>query len=613
MEPPAEVEVAGPLTVQATRLWWEEGVAFAEGEVVVSWGEERVTAARATWSPGRLVLEDGAWTRAEGTLRFARAELVAGEARFEAAAVDAGGPRLLAARLGIPEEGDWSAEGVEVWPCACPDGGDPALSLRAREARLAPDRVVVARGVTVRLFGVAVGWAPRLAVSLAPERFRVGVPEVGWGDEGLVLAWSGGATLDGWRLRGGPALLSERGVRGRVEVDGPWAAGRGDLGWDWKEAAWRGALRTTGGVHRSTRLGWEVDAVTDPAWGDDYDVDYVSRGVAWRESRLTAGWGPERLTVHLPDDGGVDARVTQRLRYELGGPVAVAPRAELGWVGSTGSGEGQGVALGGLDARLRHTLGPVSVGGAGDAGGWLGTAGEAGAFARGGAEGALALWGEVGRTRVQGWVGGRATGEAATGPASFGDGLAVRVLDPPPPWAAGPYGRAETVLGATVISAEAWARWTDAGFEPSGQARVSGGPWSLEAGAEPERQWGRGAARLGALSAGVGGVHEGEVALAWGEADLAPGRARVGGSLAWDLAAGSWSGADARVGYDDGCVAIGLRAGFSPDRALPDLGLAAEVRGGRRGRGVAPDPSVPQSRQAIVEPGEPASPLSPQK
>lgn len=577
MEPAGEVAPVDPVTVTAPRIRWEDGTAIAEGGVEVRWDDQRLFAARATWTGDRLRLEDGEWRRPDGTLRFARAEVVGRTVVVDDAVLE-GEARLGAERVTVEETGPWAADRASLWPCACADGGAPALTLGAREAEVEPGEVVVARGVTVRLFGVPVGWVPRVRVAMAPERFRVGVPELGWGDEGVAVAWSGGATIDGWRVDGGPALLSGRGVRARARVDGPWADGRGEVGWDWETESWRGALRSVGGRHDRVRLGWDVDAQSDPDYADDYDVDYVTRGVAWRVSRGTVGWGPERFSVDLPDDGGADARVVQRLRYEVGGPVAVAPRTELGWVGSTATGTGNGVALGGVDARFRHTLGPVSVGLGGDGGGWLGTAGEAGAFARGEAEATLAIWGEVGRKRVQGWLGGRASGDAWTGSRVYGDGLGLRTVDPPPPWAAGPVGRAETGLGGTVVAAEAWGRWTEAGFEPVGQARVSGGPVTLEARAEAARQWGRVRVDLGGVDLGGGVLHDGGLALGWGDAGLGWRRARGGGSLAWDLGAGSWSGAGARLGYDDGCVAVGVSAAFSPDRALPDLGVKVELR-----------------------------------
>ncbi|MFN7145275.1 MAG: hypothetical protein ACK4YP_15990, partial [Myxococcota bacterium] len=119
---------------------------------------------------------------------------------------------------------------------------------------------------------------------------------------------------------------------------------------------------------------------------------------------------------------------------------------------------------------------------------------------------------------------------------------------------------------------------------PTVSARIQADP-GVQAG---EVRWMPGAVTLAAGTArtgGGGGVAggasppaPGALWLAWGDAGLALGRLRTGGGVAWDLGAAAFSGADARLGYDDGCVAATVSARFSPDRAVPDVGFAATFR-----------------------------------
>jgi len=82
----------------------------------------------------------------------------------------------------------------------------------------------------------------------------------------------------------------------------------------------------------------------------------------------------------------------------------------------------------------------------------------------------------------------------------------------------------------------------------------------------------------GPVTLAAGSAHARTLWLGWGDASLALGRFRTGAGLAWNLYAGAYSGADARLGYDDGCASAMLSARFAPDRALPDFGLALTLR-----------------------------------
>jgi hypothetical protein len=52
----------------------------------------------------------------------------------------------------------------------------------------------------------------------------------------------------------------------------------------------------------------------------------------------------------------------------------------------------------------------------------------------------------------------------------------------------------------------------------------------------------------------------------------------LGGSLAYDVVGGQFSGAGLQSGYDDGCTALLINAAISPDRLLPDFGAQLRLR-----------------------------------
>lgn len=575
------------LTLLADRVLWAGDEVRAEGHVTLVVGPDTLTAEAATWhrASGVVTLDAGAWARADGTLTFEAATVAladrAADLRVVQAAAD---PWSLTADALAVGEGAWTGTGVRLTPCACDDGGPPAITFAAATAEVRPGEVAILRGGTIRVFDLPVVPVPAWRVPLDEGRFRLGVPEVGWGEQGLLLGWSGRATVDGWRISGGPAWRATQGPRLRGAAERAGGAGvaattvRAELGWDEAAGAARGALLARAGAHGEARHALAVDATTDPRYAEDYAVDWVARGVSWRESRALAAWGPLRLALRAPDDAGADTLFAQRLRWELGEgrAAAMAPRAELGFVGAPpwSGGEGRGVGLVGVDGRAGGAWGPVHAAVTGDAGGWMDSGAARGLQGDATAQVELAGWSTAGPVRARWWAGGRAEAHLATGE-RFGDGLARVRLDAPPPWAAGPSVRGQAVLGDLVGTGELWVPVDAEGLGAEARAVLRSGRVQVEARGRADDPWGELAARWSGdrLGLGAGVVGREDIRLAWADASLRWRRLGVGGGLAWDLGAPGWSGADGRVGYDDGCASAWLTAAAGPDRALPDLGL----------------------------------------
>jgi len=598
--------VTGTVLIEADRLVYEDGRVEASGQVTVVWEDQRVEGERAVLDGRALVVESGRWVRGADTLVFssARVNLDTREGELRGLGVTVDGARLDAEGLSLRPDGTWGLTDGRLEPCQCPDGERPALSFRAARAEVVPGEYVVLHGATARVFDVPVLPVPWWRVPLDRDRFRLLFPELGYGAPGLSASWESEGTVAGWTVRGGPAVRQDRGFRGLLSVRGPAASGAGELGWDGVEARVRGLGVSRGGLVAETpaplgppaRLAWDVAVASDATYADDYAVDYVARGVAWRESRGVAEWGPARLVTALPDDGSRAALVGGRVRAELGrgGAWGVAPFLEGGVVGSLPPVRG-GAAVeavgaspalrGGLELRGSATAGPVHTELRGE--GWLGAAPEEGLAWGGRGVGRVELpaWGDLGSWRAQGWLGGTTrvevaepVGAGASGGILWGaDGqLRTAAIEP---LVAGPSLRVEAAGAPGVVQTELVAGFAaDGDFVPSGTLAVRAGPVDLDLGADPDQQRVRVGVREGAVSVSVGSLRAEPLWLAWGDVDLAPGRVRAGGGLTWDLGEAGWSGASARLGYDDGCAAAMLTAGFGPDRTLPDLGLSLRLR-----------------------------------
>ncbi|MFN7145297.1 MAG: hypothetical protein ACK4YP_16105, partial [Myxococcota bacterium] len=488
--------MADAVEIQADRVEWSAGTAVAEGGVEVRFGDQVLVGTRATWDGAVVTVESGEYRRADGVFAFDRAEVrprdgtgVVVEARAET-----GGALITAERLAVGER--WEATGATVVPCQCDDGGPPALSFRAARVTVVPEEVVIVRGGVVRVFAVPVLPVPYWRVPLDPKRFRLLVPEVGWGEYGPAakIEGRGGVSLGGadWFLQGGPAWRADTGFRGELAVTGPNVVAQGALGWDREVGAVRGVGASRGGVDRKVRAAWDVAAVSDADYLADYAVDYVARGVEWRESRGVFAFADGGLTLDawVPDDGSAGSVTRSRSAWEIGRgrAAAITPRFVLDAVGVAGDpllgvaevgvgmraaggtawlrGEARGDVAGRLAFLNRDTAatiapptfptpvpdawttlgsglgpwgeafsdGPLARWGEGDAGLAATAAGEV----------SVPLWSTLGPARIQWWPGLRA--EARAGWRPDGGGVA---------WRVGPSVRASTSTGAGVFGVDA--------------------------------------------------------------------------------------------------------------------------------------------------------------
>lgn len=584
-------------TVQldADRIEWAAARATAEGNVAVVVGTDRLTGVRATWDGHTLVVEEGVLTRPDGELRFSRAEVVPDDARavLLEARVETGGATVTTERLAVGET--WQASTTEVEPCACADGKPGALSFKAARVEVVPGEVVTLHGAVIRLFGVPVLPVPWWRVPLDPGHFRVLLPEVSWGEDGAAVKVLGRGGVGAATVTGGPAWRQDRGLRGELSVAAPTAGGSMALGWDAEAGKARGVLGSKGGFDASNRAAWELAVVSDADYLADYSVDYVARGVAWREERVAFDLGPTRGAIWLPDDGsaGVLARegVAWRLRR---GTMWVEPRADAALVGHVGDfgadasiGDevlrplgSAGVAAGWSGGRVVHVEATADLSGAiggfpsETLPGW-GDGLAAGPVARriapglGGAarvEATLPVWSRLGTARFQwnpgvraegiaGWT-GEFTGAARAGPA-------VRVASE----------------GDTFgVSADGALLWDGSEVRPALLGEVHGAVLSGAVSLESEVQSASIAVNVAPVTVLLGTTRADALWLAWGDTSVAWRRLRVGGGLAWDLDGAGFTVANGRIGYDDGCAALTLNASFAADRTLPDVGLAATLR-----------------------------------
>ncbi|MDP2316092.1 MAG: hypothetical protein Q8P41_24560 [Pseudomonadota bacterium] len=601
----------GAIEVAADRVEWAGGVAVAEGSVAVHFGDQSLTGARATWDGVTLVVEQGLYRRADGAFAFDRAEVrpAPGTAVLVDVRVTTGGASIVAERLELGEE-RWTADGATVVPCECADGGPPALSFTAARIEVVPDRVVIVHGGVARVFEVPILPVPYWRVPLDPHRFRLLLPEVGWGSFGPSAGIQARGGVGDWMIQGGPAWRYDRGGRGELTVTGPSITGQGALGWDALTETVRGAGATRGGVDGTVRLGWDATWVSDADYLADYAVDYVSRGTRWRDSRAVFGLGPSTLDVWVPDDGSAGTLARERVAWEIGrgraasvtprvGLAAVGTFDDLAPLGEIGVGARAVARTEWLVAELRGDLaGRVLVGdtalavtpatlpawsdgldrwGSGT-GGWgdaLGHApldrwgtGGTGLAGLASADVAVPVWSSLGASRTQWWPGVRAEARAGWAPGAPVEG-AVRV---------GPAVRATTSDADGGIGLDAALLQDGTGWRPALALDVHREKVAVRLQADPDVQAGEARWMPGPVTLAVGSARASALWLGWGDAGVAIGRLRTGAGLAWNLGEGTYAGADARIGYDDGCASAMVTARFAPDRPLPDFGFAATLR-----------------------------------
>ncbi len=494
----------------------------------------------------------------------------------------------LSAQTTLSPGAPWSASTLTFAPCACTDGKDTAVTISAREATVEPAFLLVKGGV-VRVFRVPVLPLPALRIPLAPNRFHLLLPELGYGTPGFSAAVLGQGGVDGWTLTGGPAWREDRGFRGEIAAKGPGpgtvlgGSGSAALGWDGETGSVRGAVASTAGVDRpgGLRTAWEGAWQSDASYAEDYGPDWVARGLPREEQRAVVGLGIGRLAIHGVTDS-TDAvapleMVQTRLRKEWSENPNSRTVATVGLRGALAGWGSSWDALRpllsvGADSHGAWSGGPLRMSGAVD--GELRALDEADVQGLGTGSataevpmytGRLQLWpGLYGTGRV------RATPNAITGATTEEHGFV------------GVGSRADLVSGPWLLSGEAHVGQDELGWTARGSAALDG-PVHLAVRAGRRQQGGEIGLSTTPASLSAGVVHalaaDGtETLLTWGSADLRLHRARLGGSMSTPVGVPALWTARAFAGYDDGCSSLLVTAALSPDRALPDFGLKLQVR-----------------------------------
>lgn len=523
------------LIVTAERLEYADGVLTATGAVRVVYGDQVLTGATASLTEDVLVIETGVYVRPDGTLSFDRAEV---HLRAQSASLDH----------------------ALVTPCACPDGGPPALRFSAREALLV-DEVVVIHGGAVRVFDAPLLPIPYGRVPLNADRFRVLFPELSHGSFGWAAAVAGRWRSGDHQFTVGPAWRQDRGIRAEAEVVGPDGAAQLAVGPDALAEQWRGALVSRGGRAAPLRVGWDLALYSDPAWPTDFATDYVSRGLPYQESRAVVGYGPARLSSAWADDGSdlpVAAAVLRPVLAE-GAAGQVMPRVGAAVVGE----RAQGIV--GVDAQAQALPGPLRVWGRGSGDGWYAAEGV-GAEGRAEARVEVPFWSAAGAWRAQWWPGLQATGDLDSAAAAS--------------WWAGPSLSVEAV--GPTISLQADVRVPIPEAIPTLWLSAGAGPAELRGQLDPDQQ----AAALrwrGGPELTMGVVHTDALWVLTQAAMVGVGRLRIGDSVGYDPLTGALTELVGRIGYDDGCSSLTLSAAYSADRnadgyVLPEMGLSLVLR-----------------------------------
>lgn len=251
------------------------------------------------------------------------------------------------------------AKGVRFTTCPCLEGAPYAVE--AGEFVLVPERWLLARSITVRSFGISVGWLPFYVARLGEEAFPL-FPEIGWTGTELFLRWA-----IPWSL--GEGLVGAVGVtlypsRGRIDpsLRAAWDGGSlaltpsslalrlaGELG----EATWAGTLSLTPAAQQADLRGrvgawnWAL------AWGQTErgGIKYERRPEV-SVGRTERGWLGGDLTFRLSGglfrEGEVEAwRLALSLSWS-GGVKAGPLTLSLPWsLSFAGYGSEERVAVGG--------------------------------------------------------------------------------------------------------------------------------------------------------------------------------------------------------------------------------------------------------------------------
>jgi len=441
------------------------------------------------------------------------------------------------------------------------------------------------------------------------ERWRPTVP---------TLAWEGGAWDGGLGGSAGPRVgLGARGpvTGGTAEIGASLRATRGAavvgrvaledtgtadalLGWDLQRTALRGSLRTDlRSAVGSRRAALALDVASDPDIARDLDTGWTERARPWRESRALHATPSLRADAWFPDDGSAGWLARARVRRATGhGPVRGRAWVDAGLARShheDGAGTAPRALAGArVDADTTRTAVRVTATAVAETGRSM-TEGEAStgdAALLGSAS--LPAWTPLGTGVLRLAPGVEAAGALGTRPRG-GPTLAAA-------WE-GPHARldasarvpfAAAALPAPALQAQLVtsgdrslrlaARWDPAnraldaawsGHDVGAGLRV--GRWStfstdasdayLAAASDWLAWWAAGESRT------LGSV----------EVDATPGRARAGMRAVFDLAdTARIAGVEAHLGYDDGCVAAGVRAsgGAATRGGAPVLDLALTLQ-----------------------------------
>jgi hypothetical protein len=517
-------------------------------------------------------------------------------------------------------DGTWTLEEPRLAPCACRDGAPPPLGVRARALEVSAD----AREATVTEGWVVLGREVRilpLPRTLAlGERWRTTAPTLAWEGgawDGTLGGGAGPRVVLGARgpVRGGAAEVgaSLRATRGaavlaRVDLD---TLGTADaqLGWDLRAHAARGSLRTDLRTAQAplVRRALSLDVASDPDWATDFGVGWTERARPWRESRALLATPSLRLDGWLPDDASAGWVARGRVR---GGAGASSTRVDA-WVDagawSPGSPGGDaspaprglpsvaGIAprvLAGAHAQALGRAGALRAGATAIGEGSASTAGDPRLVSALLAHAALPAWTTLGTGRVEVEGGLEGAARLEDGPRA-GPTLAMawqhrraraslraRMPLQPDGTPSPAFHARMATAGARTLTLDA--RWDPATRAVEGAFAGSGIRTTVRAGRWTSLAPGTSDAFLAAAADWLPWWSSGETrSLASLEVEATPGRARFGARAVMGLSATpSLAGAEAHVGYDDGCVAAGVRASGTPavGTRAPRLDVALTVR-----------------------------------
>ncbi len=583
-----------PAVISADLILAEDGIATGTGSVSIQLGEQRAEGQRFVLdvASGSLLLEEGAWHRPEGTVRFSRAEIDLGDLSGVLLSARYTGESFTASGESLSFVGEHlTGEAVTVSVCGCPEGAPQTWDVTARTVSVTLDEIARFSGGWIRVCERRLLPVPFGAVVLAPRRTGLLPPAIGYGVDGLqvttpVFIAAGAHT----NLTVSPAWRQERGVRGLAEGQVSLAESeevvlRGALGDDLKEGRWRGAGDLEGTwTPGPARVGVDAQRWSDLDYQADYGGDFLTRAAPWTESvgvlglpwirlesdtfqsaerttqRPAAGvlstsggrgavstWGQGRLDVFA--EGSDPAALSEAtLRSAAAGTVSASHRWDA--LQLTGTATGQGVAWSGAEP-------------------WA--LGQAGVTAM------VPVWGDVGSLRHLAAAGLTASASGWTAAAS------PRTPDEvlPDTIAVGPRVTSRWIAPRGVpVSAVAGLPWTPEGLRPEATVRLQHGAWSGRLQLEERLQvvsaaWSDAPGRLTLSAVRADDVTLGSLRTTW----WLPGvPIAVGWRHLADLSQTLSAGPLLRYRSPCDCLDVSASAAWAADRSLPDLGLQVQVR-----------------------------------